>query len=148
MAKELNVPTDLALKPGRTPYQCFFRVRNRLDPPKKVVWTKELDQQVLDRLKEYPGNWRLVAASIDDPASTKRQVVERYKKTINPCLRNGAFTRVEDCLLILAIEKLKPFLAREGHFGCLLAYLPWRCETTWRDRANNLFSDWIVPWTL
>lgn len=148
MAKELNVPTDLALKPGRTPYQCFFRVRNRLDPPKKVVWTKELDQQVLDRLKEYPGNWRLVAASIDDPASTKRQVIERYKKTINPVLRNGAFTRVEDCLLILTIEKLKPFLAREGHFGCLLAYLPWRCETTWRDRANNLFSDWIVPWTL
>ncbi len=95
VAKELNVPTDLASKPGRTPYQCFFRVRNRLDPPKKVVWTNELDQQVLDRLKEYPGNWRLVAASIDDPASTKRQVIERYKKAINPVLRNGAFTRVD-----------------------------------------------------
>lgn len=144
----VNEMTSIAYLPGRTPYQCYFRIRNRLYPPKKLTWTAEMDKLVLNKLEENPGNWRLVAASIDNPAATKRQVIERYKKTINPVLRNGAFTRVEDCLLILTIEKLKPFLGREGHFGCLLAYLPWRCETTWRDRANNLFSDWIVPWTL
>ncbi|ODM96556.1 snRNA-activating protein complex subunit 4 [Orchesella cincta] len=149
VADELRALTPISNnRTARTAYQCFFRVRNRLEPPKKLAWNDPLDQQILDNLKKHPGNWRLVAAKIDDPGSTKRQVIERYKKTINPVLRNGAFTRVEDCLLILTIEKLKPFLAKEGHFGCLVAYLPWRCETTWRDRANNLFSDWIVPWTL
>jgi len=49
-------------------------------------------------------------------------------------------------LLLLTIEKLKGHLTREGHFGELIAYLPWRFETVWRDRAGNLFADWIVPW--
>ncbi len=67
---------------------------------------------------------------------------------MNPILRNGAFDRVEDSLLILAIEKLKGHMNREGHFGELTAYLPWRYESTWRDRAGNVFADWVVPWTL
>ena len=35
---------------------------------------------------------------------------------------------------------------REGHFGELTAYLPWRYESTWRDRAGNVFADWVVSY--
>jgi len=63
-------------------------------------------------------------------------------------LRFGKFTRVEDSLMLLTMEKLKGQFRREKHFGIMTAYLPWRYESAWRDRAENLFAEYIVPWTL
>jgi hypothetical protein len=140
--------TAESIKPMRTPFFCFLRYKTKINPVGRLDWTEEMDLRVKELVDEYPGDWRKVANLMNNDAITKRVVVERYKKTINPMLRTGAFTRTEDALLLLTIERLKPFLFAEGHFGAVLAYLPWRYETTWRDRANNLFNDWIVPWTM
>lgn len=132
----------------RTPFQCFFRYTNKIAPSPMMEWSDEKDEQVQELIKIHGNKWRRIANELDDPEATKRQIIERFKKNLNPVLRQGPFTRTEDCLLLLTVELLKPLLDYEGHFGLLFSYLPWRFETTWRDRANNLFSDWIIPWTL
>jgi hypothetical protein len=139
LASDLSFHTD---------YQCFSKYRAKVVPPAKPEWDEEMDDTVKEVLLTKPAHWRKVAASLKNEAVTKKVVVDRYKKAITPLLKVGAFSRVEDCLLLLTLQHLKDFVSEEGHFGSVLPYLPWRYETTWRDRAHNLFNDWIVPWTL
>jgi hypothetical protein len=134
--------------PLHTPFQYFAKYVSKVVPPSKPEWTDEMDDKVKTALAEYPAHWKKVAAMLNNEAITKKVVVERYKKAIIPMLKIGPFSRIEDCLLLLTMQRLKDFMSEEGHFGSLLAYLPWRYETTWRDRAHNLFNDWIVPWTM
>jgi hypothetical protein len=130
-------------RPMRKPFFCFLHYKTKINPVGCLDWTEEMDLRVKELVDEYQGDWRKVASLMNNDAITERLVVERYKKTINPMLRTGAFTRTEDALLLLTIERLKPFLFAEGHFGAVLAYLPWRYETSWRAVSRGIFHDAI-----
>ncbi|OXA52093.1 snRNA-activating protein complex subunit 4 [Folsomia candida] len=147
IARRISVDKNGQPTLPHTAFQCMKRYITHVAPPPKPVWTKEMDEKLKTGIQENPGHWRKVAASLNHEGITKRVAQERYKK-LNPFIKVGPFSRTEDCLLLLTMQRLKPFLCDEGHFGYLLHYLPWRYETTWRDRATNLFNDWIVPWTL
>ncbi|XP_021954901.1 uncharacterized protein LOC110851434 [Folsomia candida] len=147
IARRISVDRNGQPTLPHTAFQCMKRYITHVAPPPKPVWTKEMDEKLKTGIQENPGHWQKVAASLNHEGITKRVAQERYKK-LNPFIKVGPFSRTEDCLLLLTMQRLKPFLCDEGHFGYMLQYLPWRYETTWRDRATNLFNDWIVPWTL
>ena len=113
-----------------------------------MKWDDERDAKLKDLLANEGPLWNKGVELMVDHKATRHQLQERWKKSINPIIRHGAFTRVEDALLLLSIERLRCFVREEGHFGILMHYLPWRYETVWRDRAGSLFSNWIVPWTV
>ncbi|XP_021961194.1 uncharacterized protein LOC110856914 [Folsomia candida] len=147
IARRISVDKNGQPTLPHTAFQCMKRYITHVAPPPKPVWTKEMDEKLKTGIQENPGHWRKVAASLNHEGITKRVAQERYRK-LNPFIKVGPFSRTEDCLLLLTMQRLKPFLCDEGHLGYVYQYLSWRYETAWRDRATNLFNDWIVPWTL
>ena len=72
----------------------------------------------------------------------------RFKTHANLMYKFGTFTKIEDTLLILTVNKYRGYLARDGHFTELTSALPWRSESTWRGRAETLFNERTTPWTM
>lgn len=108
---------------------------NNINPDKKkpVIWSKEEDDILIEKSKEYGyKNWALVAAFI--PGRTAIQCSARYKR-IQPGLVKGAWTPEEDK------ELLRLFKYYGKNWSNISKSMPKRTGKQIRDRFLNALDE-------
>jgi hypothetical protein len=94
------------------------------------------------------GNMRLAAFNHGIEVSKKE--LQEILREEDPLTKRGSFDEVEDAILLVTLEKLRPyFLAdEEGMTNCLEVYLPWRQNFSWETRIDFLYKKFYEQWTV
>ncbi|KIK08551.1 hypothetical protein K443DRAFT_672566 [Laccaria amethystina LaAM-08-1] len=132
---------DVAAKLGtnRTPVDCM---RQGL-PRQRHVWTAETDKKLLNAVQLFGiDNWNLVARHVSEHA-TGVQCQTRYRKSLDPSIKRGAWTQAED-------ERLRKAVAAYGNAWMKVAEaMPGRtndqCHERWTEKLN--LSSTAMSWT-
>ncbi|CAD8068373.1 unnamed protein product [Paramecium primaurelia] len=114
--------------PGRNVSQCSQRWR-RLQPVKifkRKQWTQEEDEKILELVKQYGKNWKLIALHF--PNILSKQIRERYINKINPEINTGPWTEIEDATLF------KLYQQYGGKWSLISSYLQGRPENMVKNR--------------
>ncbi|KAJ7781492.1 hypothetical protein B0H16DRAFT_1710692 [Mycena metata] len=123
---------------NRLPLDCMRYSQER----RGHVWTPELDQKVIDAVRQYGQCWSLVAKYVS-PHLAPGQCSARYLRTLDPTLHRGAWSSEED-------ERLKAAVAGYGKAWSEVAtVVPGRTNEQCRDRwlsildpVNKKKEDW------
>ncbi|KAJ7179348.1 hypothetical protein C8R46DRAFT_1211919 [Mycena filopes] len=83
---------------NRLPLECMRHNQDR----RTHIWNTELDQKVVDAVRQYGHAWSLVAKYVS-PHLTPSQCSNRYLRTLDPTLRRGAWSPEEDKRLTAAV---------------------------------------------
>lgn len=132
---------EVAAKLGtnRTPIDCM---RQGL-PRQRHGWTAEADKKLLDAVQLFGiDNWNLVARHVSEHA-TGVQCQTRYRKSLDPSIKRGAWTQTED-------ERLRKAVAAYGNAWMKVAEaMPGRtndqCHERWTEKLN--VSATAMSWT-
>ncbi len=92
--------------PGTTPRQCKKHGISVLNPTIKYrKWTEEENEQLKNLVDQYGENWVKIAKEMLD--RTDNQCNQHYKRTLNPAIKHGKWTKEED-------EQLKSLVDQHG----------------------------------
>ncbi|RXW25192.1 hypothetical protein EST38_g659 [Candolleomyces aberdarensis] len=106
-------------------------------------WDSQSDEQLLQAVDKYGvNNWTIVAREVSKYA-TPTQCQNRYNKSLDPNIKRGAWTGVED-------EKLKKAVAAFGSAWVRVSeYVPGRTNDqcherwTWHQNSNTSKNVWV-----
>ncbi len=83
---------------GRTDLQCKQRYKQTLNPTiKHEKWTEKEDEQLKNLVDQHGENWVKIAKEM--PGRTNMQCNHHYKRTLNPVIKKGKWTKEEDAQL-------------------------------------------------
>jgi len=127
---------------GRTAIQCFTEYRKQqLEADKGRQWTADEDQKLLDayayvQIDEGHGfSWNAIAHYV--PGRTPNQCQHRYKKSADPTILKGAWSRNEDIALLKAVMQIGLDWSKIRDSNVV----PGRTDLQLRDRYYNALSE-------
>lgn len=113
---------------GRTPIQCLHRWTKILKPGLvKGPWTPDEDQKLLAWVKqEGPGKWAQASNLI--PGRSGKQCRERWFNNLNPDVKKGNWSVIEDELIFKLYQKYG------SSWSKIAKYIPGRTENSIKNR--------------
>lgn len=96
----------------------------------KGHWTTEEDNSLLVLVAENPKNWGHVARGI--PGRTAKQCRERYHNHLDPSIKKGDWTQIEDTVIIQQQDLLG------NKWAEISKYLPGRTENSVKIRWKSI----------
>lgn len=114
---------SIRLKDNRIPIQMY-------PPGKRVEFTLEEDQLIINMCKNTKPNWRLIAEMLVN--RTPRQVRDRYVNYLDTNIKHGPWSKEEDELLI------RMFGMHGNKWSIIQQYIPNRNSNQIKNRASRL----------
>jgi len=122
---------------GKSQIQCSSRYKRIKPGILKGYWTKEQDEKLLECIKKYGINWKMIAKEM--PNRSGKQIRDRYLNNLNPELNKNKFTPQEDKLLISLYNKYGPSWSR------ISKYLKGRSGDMIKNRFFSFIRKKIIP---
>lgn len=133
IAKQLNT--------NRTPMQCLqYYQRNAHPIISTNKWSSADERQLIDLVSEYgDDDWLCIAQHMCGRSAI--QVHKRWKRSVNPAVRNGKWSRIEDMRMRLAI---KAYGESSISWIAIQYHIPGRTDIKTRERWINVLRPDII----
>lgn len=129
---------------NRTAFQCFTRYQRSLNTKMlRGRWTKAEDELLIESVRKYgKKSWNRVAAEL--PGRSAVQCLHRWGKALDPNIRRGRWTVVEDMRLTMAVKAYG-----HGNWAKIQRHVPGRTDVQCRERWANVLNPELNlrPWT-
>lgn len=132
IAKELGT--------NRLPIDCM---RQGQGERTRHVWTPEVDQKIIDAVRQYGTSWSLVARYVG-PDVTASQCSNRFLRSLDPSLRRGAWSTEEDSRLKAAVAGYGKSWAEVG--SVMLGRTGDQCRDRWTGSLDPAKSSTRDDW--
>lgn len=137
------------LQTSRSEFLCFVNYQRRLSKGCRTMgkWTNEEDERLLSIIEEHKVGdyipWPKVAYYFEERSLT--QLYNRWNQSLNPNVRKGRFTKVEDKLIVSYVRKYGE------NFPKISKLLGHRTSTQIRERycrKKSMVSQNVGRWSL